>query len=49
MGERGLYSEQPNAVTFLTPTLFRAAIVAAGAGADRQTTMSTSSCSPTAV
>jgi uncharacterized protein (TIGR02186 family) len=26
MGERGLYSEEPNAVTFLTPTLFRAAI-----------------------
>jgi uncharacterized protein (TIGR02186 family) len=26
MRERGLYSEQPNAVTFLTPTLFRAAI-----------------------
>jgi len=26
MGERGLYSEQSNAVTFLTPTLFRAAI-----------------------
>jgi uncharacterized protein (TIGR02186 family) len=24
--ERGLYSEEPNAVTFLTPTLFRAAI-----------------------
>ncbi len=26
MRERGLYSEEPNAVTFLTPTLFRAAI-----------------------
>ncbi len=26
MVERGLYSEEPNAVTFLTPTLFRAAI-----------------------
>ena len=26
MGERGLYSEEPNAVTFLTPTLFRATI-----------------------
>jgi uncharacterized protein (TIGR02186 family) len=26
MGERGLYSEAPNAVTFLTPTLFRASI-----------------------
>lgn len=26
MRERGLFSEQPNAVTFLTPTLFRAAI-----------------------
>lgn len=26
MRERGLYSEQPNAVTFLTPTLFRATI-----------------------
>jgi uncharacterized protein (TIGR02186 family) len=26
MHERGLYSEEPNAVTFLTPTLFRAAI-----------------------
>jgi uncharacterized protein (TIGR02186 family) len=26
MGERGLYSEETNAVTFLTPTLFRAAI-----------------------
>jgi uncharacterized protein (TIGR02186 family) len=26
MRERGLYSEQSNAVTFLTPTLFRAAI-----------------------
>jgi len=26
MGERGLYSEEANAVTFLTPTLFRAAI-----------------------
>jgi uncharacterized protein (TIGR02186 family) len=26
MGERGLYSEEVNAVTFLTPTLFRAAI-----------------------
>jgi uncharacterized protein (TIGR02186 family) len=26
MGERGLYSEEPNAVTFLTPTLFRASI-----------------------
>jgi uncharacterized protein (TIGR02186 family) len=26
MQERGLYSEQPSAVTFLTPTLFRAAI-----------------------
>jgi uncharacterized protein (TIGR02186 family) len=26
MQERGLYSEEPNAVTFLTPTLFRAAI-----------------------
>jgi uncharacterized protein (TIGR02186 family) len=27
MRERGLYSEQANAVTFLTPTLFRASIV----------------------
>jgi uncharacterized protein (TIGR02186 family) len=27
MGERGLYSEAPNAVTFLTPTLFRASII----------------------
>jgi uncharacterized protein (TIGR02186 family) len=27
MRERGLYSEEPNAVTFLTPTLFRAAIL----------------------
>jgi uncharacterized protein (TIGR02186 family) len=27
MGERGLYSEQANAVTFLTPTLFRAAFL----------------------
>ena len=27
MGERGVYSEEPNAVTFLTPTLFRAAIL----------------------
>jgi uncharacterized protein (TIGR02186 family) len=27
MGERGLYSETPNAVTFLTPTLFRASII----------------------
>jgi uncharacterized protein (TIGR02186 family) len=27
MRERGLYSEEPNAVTFLTPTLFRASIV----------------------
>jgi uncharacterized protein (TIGR02186 family) len=27
MEERGLYSEQANAVTFLTPTLFRASIV----------------------
>jgi uncharacterized protein (TIGR02186 family) len=27
MRERDLYSEEPNAVTFLTPTLFRAAIV----------------------
>jgi uncharacterized protein (TIGR02186 family) len=27
MRERGLYSDEPNAVTFLTPTLFRAAIV----------------------
>ena len=26
MGERGLYSEEANAVTFLTPTLFRASI-----------------------
>ena len=26
MGERGLYSEETNAVTFLTPTLFRASI-----------------------
>ena len=26
MRERGLYSEESNAVTFLTPTLFRAAI-----------------------
>jgi uncharacterized protein (TIGR02186 family) len=26
MRERGVYSEEPNAVTFLTPTLFRAAI-----------------------
>jgi uncharacterized protein (TIGR02186 family) len=26
MRERGLYDEEPNAVTFLTPTLFRAAI-----------------------
>jgi uncharacterized protein (TIGR02186 family) len=26
MRERGLYSEEPNAVTFLTPTLYRAAI-----------------------
>jgi uncharacterized protein (TIGR02186 family) len=26
MRERGLYSEEPNGVTFLTPTLFRAAI-----------------------
>ncbi|MGA2814988.1 MAG: TIGR02186 family protein [Xanthobacteraceae bacterium] len=26
MRERGLYSEEPNAVTFLTPTLFRASI-----------------------
>lgn len=26
MQERGLYGEEPNAVTFLTPTLFRAAI-----------------------
>jgi uncharacterized protein (TIGR02186 family) len=26
MEERGLYSEKPNAVTFLTPTLFRASI-----------------------
>lgn len=26
MRERGLYSEEPNAVTFLTPTVFRAAI-----------------------
>jgi uncharacterized protein (TIGR02186 family) len=26
MRERGLYTEEPNAVTFLTPTLFRAAI-----------------------
>jgi uncharacterized protein (TIGR02186 family) len=26
MRERGLYSEEPNAVTFLTPTLFRATI-----------------------
>jgi uncharacterized protein (TIGR02186 family) len=26
MQERGLYSEEPNAVTFLTPTLFRASI-----------------------
>jgi uncharacterized protein (TIGR02186 family) len=26
MRERGLYSEEPNAVTFITPTLFRAAI-----------------------
>jgi uncharacterized protein (TIGR02186 family) len=26
MRERGLYSEQPNAVTFLTPTLFRASV-----------------------
>jgi uncharacterized protein (TIGR02186 family) len=26
MAERGLYSEEPNAVTFLTPNLFRAAI-----------------------
>jgi uncharacterized protein (TIGR02186 family) len=26
MRERGLYNEEPNAVTFLTPTLFRAAI-----------------------
>jgi uncharacterized protein (TIGR02186 family) len=26
MRDRGLYSEEPNAVTFLTPTLFRAAI-----------------------
>jgi uncharacterized protein (TIGR02186 family) len=26
MQERGLYSEEPNGVTFLTPTLFRAAI-----------------------
>jgi uncharacterized protein (TIGR02186 family) len=26
MEKRGLYSEEPNAVTFLTPTLFRAAI-----------------------
>ena len=27
MRERGLYSEEPNAVTFLTPTLFRASIL----------------------
>jgi len=27
MRERGLYSDEPDAVTFLTPTLFRAAIV----------------------
>ncbi len=27
MRERGLYSEEPNGVTFLTPTLFRASIV----------------------
>jgi uncharacterized protein (TIGR02186 family) len=26
MGERGLYSEEANAITFLTPTLFRASI-----------------------
>ena len=26
MRERGLYNEEPDAVTFLTPTLFRAAI-----------------------
>jgi uncharacterized protein (TIGR02186 family) len=26
MEKRGLYSEKPNAVTFLTPTLFRASI-----------------------
>jgi uncharacterized protein (TIGR02186 family) len=26
MRERGLYTEEPNAVTFLTPTLFRAAV-----------------------
>ncbi len=26
MRERGLYSEEANGVTFLTPTLFRAAI-----------------------
>jgi uncharacterized protein (TIGR02186 family) len=26
MRERGLYSEEPNAVTFMTPTLFRASI-----------------------
>jgi uncharacterized protein (TIGR02186 family) len=26
MGERGLFSEEANAVTFLTPTLFRASI-----------------------
>lgn len=26
MRERGLYAEQPNAVTFLTPTLFRASV-----------------------
>ena len=27
MRERGLYDEEPNAITFLTPTLFRAAIL----------------------
>ena len=36
MRDQRLYSEEPSAVTFLTPTLFRASILAAGAGADRQ-------------